>query len=362
MVKISIISTTTYPTPVNTYGGETFIYNLACGLQKLGHEIILYAVKNNNIEYPFKVNQLPNTYGQARWDVEFLSYQYYKNDLLNSDVVLDMSHGKMVAQQLHEFKEKEEVACYMIGNFYARPTLPFNVILNSRNQLESGIRGGTGFEGTFWEKQHSSSGKIPSTSKYAHLGVDTDFYKFNEKKDDYYLWLARFHPTKGPEIAIRLAQETGINLILSGDRLSHPEHYHHWQECMKLIQGWNNIKYIELPQDETHQSAKLQLMQKAKCYLFPVQFHESFGLTTVEALSCGTPVISSNMGALPEIIESGTNGFIANDYEHMKAFINSIDMINPKDCRKSVEKNFSIECMSKRFEKILLELHAGEQW
>lgn len=361
-MKISILSTTTYPTPVNTYGGESFIYQLAVGLKELGHEIILYAAKNNDIEYPFKLNQIPWTHGQVSWQAEGQAWDYYKNDIMNSNVILDMSHGKQISEKLHNFKIKEEVCNYMIGNWYLHPYPTYNIIVNSAKQLDDGIHGRTGFENTSWEVKGSSNGTIPATSKYAHLGVDTDFYKFDEEKEDYFLWLARFHPHKGPEIAIKLAKETGINLVLTGDRLSHPEHYRHWEECMKQIQGYDNIKYVELPQDNTHQEAKLKLMQKAKCYLFPVQFHESFGLTTIEALSCGTPVISSNMGALPEIIEHGKTGFIANDYEHMKAFVNSIDTINLKDCRKDIEKRFSREAMSKRFEKILQECANGESW
>ncbi len=361
-MKISIVSTTTYSTPVNTYGGETFIYNLAIGLKELGHQITLYAVKNNDINYPFQVNQLPNTYGNANWDAEYLAYKLYKNDLLNSNVVLDMSHGKKVAEHLHSFMEKKEVVTYMIGNYWYRPTEKFNVIVNSAKQLDMGIKGETGFEGTIWENEHHYTGKIPLTSKFAHLGVNTDFYKFDEEKEDYFLWLARFHPSKGPMQAIQIAKETGINLILSGNRLSHPLHFQHWQECMEQIKGYNNIKYVELPQDNTHQEAKMKLMQKAKCYLFPVMFHESFGLTTVEALSCGTPVISSNMGALPEIVKNGETGFIANDFQHMKAFVNSIDTINKKDCRKDVEKRFSRKAMAKRFEKILTKCTNGESW
>lgn len=361
-MRISIISTTTYPTPPIAYGGEVFIYDLAIGLHSLGHEVILYAVKNNNIEYPFKLNQLQSTYGNADWLAEYEAYNQYKSDIISSDVVLDMSHGKMIAEKLHNFKEKTEVACYMIGNYYARPVSPFNVIVNSQNQLDSGIRGGTGFEGTFWEKQHKTTGKIPPTSKFAHLGINMDFYKFEKNKDDYFLWLARFHPTKGPEIAIRIAQETGVNLIIAGDMESHPEHWKHGQECLKLIEGYPNIKFVQLPQDETHQITKMKLMQKATAYLFPVQFQESFGLTTIEALACGTPVIATNAGALPEIIKHGETGFIANDYEHFKTFLGSIETIKPEDCRKDVEERFSREAMAKRFESILFSLYSGEQW
>ncbi len=361
-MKISILSTTTYETPAKFYGGEVVIYDLAMGLYNLGNEVILYAVKNDDIEYPFKVNKLKNTYGQLGYQEESAAWTYYKDDILSSDVVLDMSHLKRVGSMIHDLKIKEEVVTYLIGNCWMNQAVPFNIVVNSAKQLDMGIKGDTGFEGTPAEKSYPRIGHIPKTSKYAHLGVNTDFYEFKENKEDYFLWLARFHPMKGPEVAIQLAKETGINLIMAGDSLSHPEHYRHWQYCMEQIKGWNNIKYVELPRDNTHQIAKMKLMQNAKCSLFPVQFHESFGLTVTEALSCGTPVIASNMGSMPEIIKHGETGFIARDYQQFKTYINSIDVINPKDCRKDVEKRFSREAMAKRYEKILKECANGESW
>jgi len=360
-MKISMLAPTTYHTPPISYGGESFIYQLALGLHKLGHEVLLFAARNPYIEYSFKIFPIPYTYGQVSQGAELMMWDLYQNFMRDSDVILDLSHTKIVGNHLHEFQIKKEIALYMIGNYYLNLPKPFNVIVNSKRQLEDGIAGRNGFEGTPWQNPNSN-GKIPITSKYAHLGTDTDFYKFTENKEDYFLWLARFHPTKGPMEAIRLAKETGINLVLAGDSLSHPEHYKHWQECMEQIKGYDNIKYVELPQDETHQQKKLELMQKAKCYLFPVMFHESFGLTTIENLSCGTPVVAYAMGALPEIIKHGETGFLCSGYQQMKTFINSIDEINPKDCRKDMEKRFSREAMAKRFEKILISLYEGEEW
>ena len=65
---------------------------------------------------------------------------------------------------------------------------------------------------------------------------------------------------------------------------------------------------------------------------------------------------------MPEIIKHSETGFIASDYEHFKAFINSIDSIKYKDCRKDVEERFSRQMMAKRFEKILIELKEGKEW
>lgn len=361
-MKISIISTTTFPTPPVGYGGEVVIYDLAHGLHELGHEIILYAAKNDNINYPFKINKLRNTYAIADWNAEKEALYFYEEDLLNSDVILDMSHGKTTAQELFYLRNKKEVACYLIGNYWARPHPPFNIIVNSKKQLQLGINGMTGFEGTPFEKEHFSSGSIPATSKYIHLGVNTEFYEFNPDKEDYFLWMGRFHPWKGTDIAIQLAKDTEINLVITGGLSDSPDHVYYGKQYLKLIEGYENIKYVPLPQDETHQYKKMELMRNARGFLNPIRFHESFGLVNVEALSCGTPVITHEMGALKEIIKHGETGFLCHNYEEMKNYVRIIDEIKPENCRKDVEKRFSRQVMAKNYESIFKELMEGKSW
>lgn len=338
------------------------IYDLAEGLHQLGHEVILHAVKNNDIDYKFKLNQLRNTYANANWGAEAEAYQFYKDDILSSDVVIDMSHGKSLAHDLYQKGIKKEICNYLIGNFWARPFPQFNMIVNSAKQLELGINGLTGFEGTPFAHQHGYSGRIPPTSKYIHLGVNTDFYHFNEKKEDYFLWMGRFHPWKGTDIAIQIAKDTGINLIITGGLSDSPDHIYWGKEYLKAIEGCSNIKYIPLPKDSTHQLVKRDLMANAKGFLNPIRFHESFGLVNTEALSCGTPVISMAMGALPEIIKHGETGFLCNNVDEMKMYVNEIDEIKPRKCREDVEKRFSRQVMAKNYEKLLMELRDGKSW
>lgn len=361
-MKIAIIGTTTFPTPPVGYGGEVVIHDLAEGLRELGHDVILHAVKNDNTNYRYKLNQLRNTYANAAWDVEFEAFKFYKDDILSADVVLDMSHGKLVAQYLHDYQIKEEVACYLIGNYWAMPHSKFNMIVNSAKQLDMGIKGQTGFEGTQFAKDHGYTGNIPVTSKYIHLGVDTDFYQYQEKKEDYFLWMGRFHPWKGTDIAIQLAKDTGINLIITGGVSDSPDHIYWGKQFLETIEGFPNITYVPLPSDENHQLIKRALIQNAKGFLNPIRFHESFGLVNIEALSCGTPVISNNMGALPEIIKHGENGFLCSNYEQMKLYVKEIDEIKPSFCRKDVENRFSRIVMAKNYEKVLKSLKDGERW
>ena len=174
--------------------------------------------------------------------------------------------------------------------------------------------------------------------------------------------MPRFHPWKNPMGAIQLAKETGINLVLTGEMSNHPEHIRHGKECLEVIKGYDNISYVALPQDSRHQAMKRDLMANAKGFLNPILFHESFGLTTIEALSCGTPVISYAMGALPEIIKHGETGFLCKNYEEFKNYVKVIDEINPKDCRKDVMVRFSREVMAKNYETLLLQLRDGLTW
>lgn len=74
-------------------------------------------------------------------------------------------------------------------------------------------------------------------------------------------------------------------------------------------------------------------------------------MAPIEALACGTPVIAMARGALPEIIQHGVNGFLANNETEFKKYMQRIDEIDPAACRRSVEKNFSARVMAERYLK-----------
>ena len=84
----------------------------------------------------------------------------------------------------------------------------------------------------------------------------------------------------------------------------------------------------------------------------PVQWPEPFGLVAVESLACGTPVVALRNGALPETVEDGVTGFVADD---MNAFVAAIDRaasLDPAACRRSVEERFSVEAMTDGYERV----------
>jgi glycosyltransferase involved in cell wall biosynthesis len=91
---------------------------------------------------------------------------------------------------------------------------------------------------------------------------------------------------------------------------------------------------------------KMKFLSESRALLFPIDWEEPFGMVVIEALACGTPVVAMKRGAMPEIIEHGVNGFLANNEKEFEEYVDRVGEIDPAACRKSVEDNFSADCMA----------------
>jgi len=202
--------------------------------------------------------------------------------------------------------------------------------------------------------------------KVIYNGVDTKLYNFSEKKEDYLLWIGRlarakdkkgnFLDPKGIRWAIKLARETNSKLLLSGN-IEDPEFF---EKDVKPYLS-KKIKWIGPISSEPPLTKKqvAKLMQKAKAFLMTVNWEEPFGLVIVESMSCGTPVIGFNRGAVSEIIANGKTGFVVNPKEGingLKKALKNINKIDSKTCGEYVEKNFTLEKMAKNYEEVYQEI------
>jgi glycosyltransferase involved in cell wall biosynthesis len=84
--------------------------------------------------------------------------------------------------------------------------------------------------------------------------------------------------------------------------------------------------------------------------LFPIEWAEPFGLVMIESMACGTPVIATRHGAVPEVIEDGRTGVIVEEHAEMAGVIDQADAIDPMECRRYVEERFSKERMVAEYE------------
>jgi len=165
---------------------------------------------------------------------------------------------------------------------------------------------------------------------YIYSGVNLEDFIYNEKKENYFLFLAKVSwKVKNVDLAIKLAKVIGFKLIIAGG----------WRLSFR-----RNIKFI----GEVDDREKAELLAGAKALIFPTNWEEPFGLVTIEALASGTPVITTNKGAMPEVITPDV-GFRCNSFEEFKEAIKRIDEISPRKCRERVEKNFTAEIMAEKY-------------
>jgi glycosyltransferase involved in cell wall biosynthesis len=87
------------------------------------------------------------------------------------------------------------------------------------------------------------------------------------------------------------------------------------------------------------------LLQDARATLFPIEWEEPFGLVMVESMACGTPVIATRHGAVPEVIEHGRGGIIVDHFREMPGALEQADALDPMECRRYVEERFAPERM-----------------
>ena len=172
-------------------------------------------------------------------------------------------------------------------------------------------------------------------------GIDPTAWTFREQPGDYLLFLARFHPEKGAHLAIEVAKRAGVRLKMAG--IPHDETYF----CERVephIDG-DAVQFLGHVQGE----ARDQLVGGALALVHMTTRPERFGLTLIEAMACGTPVLGARMGSIPEIVVDGETGFLCDDVADAVAKVPRLATLSRAACRRHVETTFSLERMIDRY-------------
>ena len=166
--------------------------------------------------------------------------------------------------------------------------------------------------------------------------LDLSLYPCKPHRGDYLLFLGRMSPDKGAHRAVAVAMETGTPLKIAGKRREVKERQY-FEEYVEPHLG-NGIEYL----GEVTHGEKVELLQNARTTLFPIEWEEPFGLVMIESMACGTPVIATRRGAVPEVIEANCRGgIVVDDYREMAARLEEADEMDPLECRAYVEERFS---------------------
>ena len=169
-------------------------------------------------------------------------------------------------------------------------------------------------------------------------GIDPGEFFYSEDKQDYVLFLCGLDRAidKGWELALAAARQTGVRLVLGGSSADPRVTARFTRICAE-----NRIEYA----GEVWGARRAALLAHARALLFPTQWNESFGLVIAEALMSGTPVISSNRGACPELISPDV-GFLCDSIDAYADAIRRACEISPAACRAKAMRDFHYRSMA----------------
>lgn len=167
------------------------------------------------------------------------------------------------------------------------------------------------------------------------------------------VFLSRIEPVKGCHNAIAIAKASGRRLLIAGNRVETGSAAGYWEAEIEPHLGKDGIEYVGTVDD----AQKNELLGSAAAMVVPIEWDEPFGIVFAEALACGTPVIATPRGAVPEIVEDGVHGFhIANAAKGVEA-VESIGEINRRRCREQVDRRFTVQAVANRYLEMYQDFH-----
>lgn len=283
--------------PPKTYGGiERIVMILAKKYTQMGHEVVLIARRGTR-DVPYQVIELDAEYNGEDIDAK-----------LPAD--LDFLHSHQPLRY--------------------KPKVPFLVTIHGNGSPTEHYWPNTNFLSQSHARNHNAK-------YFVYNGIDPQQYPFEEKKQDYFVFLARTTwRVKNVKTAIAWANDLGVKLeIMGGSGVSR-----------------SGIRYHGLVDDKL----KMDLLKNAKALIYPTNWDEPCAAAPLEALACGTPVITSANGCMPELVREGT-GVVCRTYEDLLKAPGQLSQEMSKNCRTAIEGFFSLDRMAKDYmaliEKIL---------
>lgn len=324
-LRIAIVAPPWLPVPPPAYGGtENVLDALARGLEAAGHEVLLCTVGDSTCPVP-TASVFEHAIGVgAGSSVDEIRHVIHAYDAIHdADVVHDHT---------------------LVGPLYcaAFPSLP--VVTTNHGPFNAELidlyRALSGRVPVIAISHHQAASAVDvPIAAVIHHGVDVADYPVGRGGGGYAAFLGRMNPSKGPHLAAEIARAAGFPLRIAA-KMREPEERAYFEAMVRPLLG-ADVTYV----GEVDRQAKLDLLGAAECLLNPIVWAEPFGMVMIEALACGTPVLSSDYGAAPEIVEDGVVGFVRHGRAGLVAALGQLDEIDRGACRSRVKDQFSVERM-----------------
>ncbi|MBV9027340.1 MAG: glycosyltransferase family 4 protein, partial [Candidatus Eremiobacteraeota bacterium] len=326
--RIAVLAAISWPAPPPGYGPwEQVAFNIAEGMRMRGLDVTLFATGNSHFDgklvsvVPVGLNEDPALNGEVFTALHIAScferggdFDLIHNNLDWKPLTYALSSGAPpLLTTIHGFSSPQILAAYYAGaarSFYC---------------------------------SISNADRDPGLEYVAttYNGIDPAEFTFRDRPGDYLCFLGRFHPEKGTHLAIEVARRAGVRLKIAA--IPHDETYFR-EQVAPHIDG-DRVQFLGAVQRD----GRDELLSNALGLVHMTTRPERFGLTTIEAMACGTPVLAANMGSMPEIVLDGATGFLCNSVEEAVAKVPRLAELDRRACRRRVEEEFSLDRMIDRY-------------
>jgi glycosyltransferase involved in cell wall biosynthesis len=372
-MRVAIITSPTAPVPPERTGPEQqLVATLVDGLVARGHAVTLYASGDSRVPAGAQLRAIqPRSVQAAAAD--------YRRDLASPHaeaLVLPISHLRAIEHVAWSLREIERSGADVVHTHsLLGPALAVGQAIPHVNTRHAAAAGGlflSEADATRFHALHlaelASLQRIryvcvsaaqraiwPGPARVVHNGIDVARFPLGTDPREYLLVLGRIAPEKGTHLAIEAARRVGLPLVIAGPTSTPLGDPYYFEQLVKPRLG-GNIRYV----GEVDHAGRVELYRGAIALLAPLQCDESFGLTFVEAMACGTPVIAFARGAAAEVIRDGVSGWVVGDLDAMCARIR--DPLDPAAIRAHVVATFSAERMVAGYEQAYRDAIAGSDW
>lgn len=314
--------------PPHAYGGtERVVHNLTEALVRLGHDVTLYASGDSHTSarlVPFidrainfdrnvdavayHVAMLKHVYAHAsEYDVihshlDYLTFPFIET--LSTPTVVTL-HGRL-----------DQPECQQVYGVY--PHLNYVSISESQRR------------------------DVPNVNWVAtvHHGVDVSSFDFYPEPGDYLCFVGRIAPEKRPDRAIEIAKRAGIPLKIAAK--VDPKDAEYFQAHIEPLLDHPLIEFL----GEVDETRKRELMGRSLALVLPIDWPEPFGMVFIEALACGTPVLTCPHGSVPELLCDGVTGYVRGTVRELATCVGKLNRISRSRCRSYAEQRFDTRRMA----------------
>ena len=324
-LTVGVVAPPWIPIPPTGYGGtEAMLDNMIGGLVDLGVRVVVVAHAESRIAGAEVVagpcEPKGVTIGIAALEIEHAAFAYDELARRRVDVIHDHTLvGPLVA---NNGRSPVPVVTTNHGLFdnHLRP------IFRELSRVSSVV--------AISHSQASTSGDVPIAA-VIHHGVRPERFPLGHGNGGYVLFLGRMAASKGADHAIHAARAAGVKLVIAA-KCWEEEEVRYFEQRVQPLLG-DDAEYV----GEVGGAEKLALIGGATALLNPIQWDEPFGMTMIESLACGTPVIATGRGAAPELVDHGVTGFLCANQDELVQALHSVSRLDRQACRATVAERFS---------------------